>query len=182
MDCRGWQCYCQTSCWRKIGVVRWNNWVVFLFSEFVKNADMMWKQSVWTSGISAAVAAKHLKEGGLITLPGAAPAVEGTAGENLKTMYYTEHKKTIVFLIIYWFIFNCCLGRHGCDHILVGFTTTYGASNQCLSPLQLWVGIPIMVRCTWYYVINFDLRLVIVFFRVLPVSSTDKADRLPTIY
>lgn len=48
--------------------------------EFVKNADMMWKQSVWTSGISAAVAAKHLKEGGLITLPGAAPAVEGTAG------------------------------------------------------------------------------------------------------
>lgn len=44
---------------------------------------MMWKQSVWTSGISAAVAAKHLKEGGLITLPGAAPAVEGTAGENL---------------------------------------------------------------------------------------------------
>lgn len=48
--------------------------------EFVKNADMMWKQSCWTSAISAAIAAKHLKEGGLLTLPGAAPAVDGTPG------------------------------------------------------------------------------------------------------
>ncbi|KAL4232090.1 hypothetical protein ACF0H5_009666 [Mactra antiquata] len=48
--------------------------------EFIKNADAMWKQSVWTSSIAASVAAKYLKEGGLITLPGAQPALEGTAG------------------------------------------------------------------------------------------------------
>lgn len=48
--------------------------------EFIKNADMMWKQSVWTSAISAAVASKYLKDGGLLTLPGAAPAVSGTPG------------------------------------------------------------------------------------------------------
>ncbi|XP_062566586.1 dihydropteridine reductase-like [Saccostrea cucullata] len=48
--------------------------------DFIKNADMMWKQSVWTSSIAAALAAKHLKEGGLITLPGAAPCVKGTSG------------------------------------------------------------------------------------------------------
>lgn len=48
--------------------------------EFIKNADMMWKQSVWTSSIAAALAAKYLKEGGIITLPGAAPCVGGTAG------------------------------------------------------------------------------------------------------
>lgn len=48
--------------------------------DFIKNADMMWKQSVWTSSIAAALAAKYLKEGGIITLPGAAPCVGGTAG------------------------------------------------------------------------------------------------------
>jgi len=47
---------------------------------FIKNADLMWKQSVWTSSISASIAAHHLKEGGILTLPGAQPAVAGTAG------------------------------------------------------------------------------------------------------
>lgn len=47
---------------------------------FIKNADLMWKQSVWTSSIAASLAAKHLKEGGLLTLPGAQPALQGTAG------------------------------------------------------------------------------------------------------
>ncbi|XP_060076578.1 exonuclease 3'-5' domain-containing protein 2-like [Ylistrum balloti] len=47
---------------------------------FVKNADMMWKQSVWTSSISASIASKHLKEGGVLTLPGAMPALKGTPG------------------------------------------------------------------------------------------------------
>ncbi|XP_033757703.1 dihydropteridine reductase-like [Pecten maximus] len=47
---------------------------------FIKNADAMWKQSVWTSAISGGVAAKHLKEGGVLTLPGAMPALEGTPG------------------------------------------------------------------------------------------------------
>jgi len=48
--------------------------------DFVKNADMMWKQSVWSSVIAASIAAKHLKEGGLLTLTGAQPALEGTPG------------------------------------------------------------------------------------------------------
>jgi dihydropteridine reductase len=48
--------------------------------EFIKNADLMWKQSVWASSIAAAIAAKHLKEGGAIVLPGASPAVCGTPG------------------------------------------------------------------------------------------------------
>ncbi|KAL3863519.1 hypothetical protein ACJMK2_005272 [Sinanodonta woodiana] len=48
--------------------------------DFIKNCDLMWKQSVWASAISANIAAKHLKDGGLITLPGAAPAVGETPG------------------------------------------------------------------------------------------------------
>ena len=41
--------------------------------DFIKNADLMWKQSVWSSTISAALAAKHLKTGGCLVLPGAKP-------------------------------------------------------------------------------------------------------------
>lgn len=48
--------------------------------EFVKNSDMMWKQSVWSSVIAASIAAHHLKEGGLISLPGAKPALGPTPG------------------------------------------------------------------------------------------------------
>jgi len=48
--------------------------------DFIKNADLMWKQSVWSSTISAALAAKHLKVAGCLVLPGAQPALEGTAG------------------------------------------------------------------------------------------------------
>lgn len=48
--------------------------------DLAKNADLMWKQSVWTSAISAAVAAQYLKEGGLLALTGAKPALEGTPG------------------------------------------------------------------------------------------------------
>merc|ERR1739844_161229 len=48
--------------------------------DFIKNADMMWKRSVWSSGISAALAAKHLKPSGCLILPGAQPALAGTAG------------------------------------------------------------------------------------------------------
>ncbi|XP_035214253.1 dihydropteridine reductase-like [Stegodyphus dumicola] len=40
----------------------------------------MWKQSVWTSVISAKLAVKHLKQGGLLTLTGAKAALEGTPG------------------------------------------------------------------------------------------------------
>lgn len=44
----------------------------------IKNADILWKQSVWTSAISARIAALHLKKGGLLQLTGAAPVLEGT--------------------------------------------------------------------------------------------------------
>lgn len=47
---------------------------------FVKNCDLMMKQSIWTSIISANVAAHHLKEGGLLTLTGAVPCLNGTSG------------------------------------------------------------------------------------------------------
>jgi len=47
---------------------------------WVKNADLMWKQSVWSSSIAATLAAKHLEKGGLLVLPGAAPATAGTPG------------------------------------------------------------------------------------------------------
>ena len=49
-------------------------------ADFIKNADLMWKQSVWSSTISAALASKHLIEGGCLVLPGAQPALGGTAG------------------------------------------------------------------------------------------------------
>ena len=46
-------------------------------ADFIKNADLMWKQSVWSSALASAVASKHLKEGGLLTLTGAQPALQG---------------------------------------------------------------------------------------------------------
>ncbi|XP_048505914.1 dihydropteridine reductase isoform X2 [Athalia rosae] len=48
--------------------------------DFVKNSDLMWKQSVWSSVIASSVAAHHLKEGGFLTLTGAKPALTGTPG------------------------------------------------------------------------------------------------------
>jgi len=45
---------------------------------FIKNTDLMMKQSIWTSVISANVAAQHLKEGGLLQLTGAEPCLAGT--------------------------------------------------------------------------------------------------------
>lgn len=48
--------------------------------DLIKNSDLVWKQSVWTSVLSAKLAAGHLKEGGLLTLTGAKAALEGTPG------------------------------------------------------------------------------------------------------
>ncbi|XP_063221697.1 dihydropteridine reductase [Bacillus rossius redtenbacheri] len=48
--------------------------------EFVKNCDLMWRQTVWSSTIAAAIAAKYLKEGGLVSLPGANAAAGPTPG------------------------------------------------------------------------------------------------------
>ena len=46
----------------------------------MKNADLMWKQSVWTSTIAAGLAAEYLENGGLLALSGAKAALEGTSG------------------------------------------------------------------------------------------------------
>jgi dihydropteridine reductase len=40
--------------------------------DFIKNADLMWKQSVWSSTISARLASQFLKQNGLLQLTGAA--------------------------------------------------------------------------------------------------------------
>lgn len=49
--------------------------------KFIHNADLMWKQSVWSSLISASLASKYLKaNGGVLTLPGAAAALNATPG------------------------------------------------------------------------------------------------------
>ncbi|EDW17319.1 dihydropteridine reductase [Drosophila mojavensis] len=48
--------------------------------DLAKNADLMWRQSVWSSCISATLAAHHLKTGGLLALTGAKPALAGTPG------------------------------------------------------------------------------------------------------
>lgn len=45
----------------------------------------MWRQSVWSSCITAAIASKHLKEGGIVTLPGAKAATSGTPGMQSKS-------------------------------------------------------------------------------------------------
>ncbi|XP_057305681.1 dihydropteridine reductase-like isoform X1 [Hydractinia symbiolongicarpus] len=47
---------------------------------FIKNSNLMWKQSVWSSCISASLASSHLKQGGVLQLTGAVPALAGTAG------------------------------------------------------------------------------------------------------
>lgn len=48
--------------------------------DLIKNSDLMWRQSVWSSLISAEIAALHLREGGLLSLTGAKAALEGTPG------------------------------------------------------------------------------------------------------
>lgn len=48
--------------------------------DLAKNSDMMWKQSVWTSAISAALSAQYLKAGGFLSLTGAKAALTGTPG------------------------------------------------------------------------------------------------------
>ena len=48
--------------------------------DWIKNADLMWRQSVWSSAISASLAARYLQTGGLLVLPGAKPCTGGTPG------------------------------------------------------------------------------------------------------
>ncbi len=49
-------------------------------AQFLQNSDLMWKQSVWSSIISASLATKFLNENGLLTLPGAAASLDATPG------------------------------------------------------------------------------------------------------
>jgi len=48
--------------------------------------------------------------------------------------------------------------RHGRDRMVVRLTTNYRC-NQCLSPLKLWVWIPLMARCTWYNIMWWNLSV-----------------------
>uniref|UniRef100_A0A915CL10 Dihydropteridine reductase n=1 Tax=Ditylenchus dipsaci TaxID=166011 RepID=A0A915CL10_9BILA len=68
------QAGCRALCGRRLG--RGNA----ASKDFIKNADLVWKQSVWSSAISARAASEFLKPGGLLQLTGAAAAVEGTPG------------------------------------------------------------------------------------------------------
>lgn len=48
--------------------------------DLIKNSELMWRQSIWSSLISAEIAAHHLRDGGLLSLTGAKAALEGTPG------------------------------------------------------------------------------------------------------
>lgn len=48
--------------------------------DLCKQADLMWRQSVWSSGIAATIAAMYLTPGGMLALTGAKAALEGTPG------------------------------------------------------------------------------------------------------
>ena len=49
-------------------------------------------------------------------------------------------------------------GRRGRGRILAGFTTTYAI--KCLSPLTLWVRIPLIARCTWFLLFPPPIKLI----------------------
>jgi len=46
--------------------------------DFVRNADLMWRSSVWPASITARLASLHLKQGGTLVLPGAQAATSAT--------------------------------------------------------------------------------------------------------
>ena len=72
---------------------------------------------------------------------------------------YPDHHFTVISL-------QNLKGRHGPNHMVVGFTITY--ANKCLSSLILWIRISIRERCTTLcdkFVC--DLRQVVGFLRVL---------------
>lgn len=73
-----------------------------MLTDFVKNCDMMIMQSVWSSVLAAQLAAKHLKEGGVLTLTGAQPALEGTAGKLL----YSNHRLALSQKPLFCFVFG----------------------------------------------------------------------------
>jgi dihydropteridine reductase len=48
--------------------------------DMIKNADLMWRQSVWSSALAARLASRCMKQGGLLQLTGARPCVGATPG------------------------------------------------------------------------------------------------------
>lgn len=46
--------------------------------DLAKNSELMWKQSVWSSTISAAIGSRFLKPGGVLTLTGADAALNAS--------------------------------------------------------------------------------------------------------
>jgi dihydropteridine reductase len=54
--------------------------IIIIFIDFVKNTDLMLKQSVWSSVIASSIASKYLKPGGIIVLTGAKAALGPTPG------------------------------------------------------------------------------------------------------
>eukprot|EP00754_Rhynchopus_humris_P040662 Rhum_TRINITY_DN23764_c0_g1::Rhum_TRINITY_DN23764_c0_g1_i1::g.178684::m.178684/K00357/QDPR; dihydropteridine reductase len=46
-------------------------------ADIVQSSELMWKQSVQTSIISGQIASKHMADGGLVVMTGAAPALQG---------------------------------------------------------------------------------------------------------
>lgn len=65
--------------------------------DFVKNSDLMWKQSVWSSVVAASIATEYLKEGGFLSLTGAKAALTETPGSsstnNSTADYYNGLKR-----------------------------------------------------------------------------------------
>ena len=51
------------------------------FADFIKNSELMIRQSVWSSLIAAKLASKFLNENGLLTLTGANAALDPTPGK-----------------------------------------------------------------------------------------------------
>ncbi|XP_050524747.1 dihydropteridine reductase [Daktulosphaira vitifoliae] len=49
-------------------------------NDFVKNTDLMLKQSVWSSVLASSIASKYLKPGGIVVLTGAKAALNPTPG------------------------------------------------------------------------------------------------------
>ncbi|CAG9538499.1 unnamed protein product [Cercopithifilaria johnstoni] len=47
--------------------------------DMIKNSEILWKQNVWTSAISARIAALYLKKGGLLQFTGAASVLKDTS-------------------------------------------------------------------------------------------------------
>ena len=86
----------------------------------IKSADAMWKQSVWTSVVASSLAARHLKQGGVLTLPGAQPSLGGTPG-NLSSVASTACVILFTCLVCDWSSELLCLTG------MIG----YGVRDRC---------------------------------------------------